>query len=113
MKLKFKNQDFQTDAVNAVVDLFSGQENMRSTFTLQGDDQFRLFENEFGIGNRIIIDDKVLLANMNEIQRRNNLPLTTADWKEGFSFPISLSMKIPARQTPQFSIEMETGTGKT
>ena len=24
MKLKFKNQDFQTDAVNSVVDLFAG-----------------------------------------------------------------------------------------
>ena len=32
MKLKFKNQDFQTDAVNAVVDLFAGQEKTRSTF---------------------------------------------------------------------------------
>ena len=28
MKLKFKNQDFQTDAVSAVADLFAGQEKM-------------------------------------------------------------------------------------
>lgn len=26
MKLKFRNQDFQTDAMNAVADLFAGQE---------------------------------------------------------------------------------------
>ena len=29
---EFKNQDFQTDAVNAVVDLFARQENERNTF---------------------------------------------------------------------------------
>ena len=34
MKLKFKNQDFQTDAVNAVVDLFMGQEKTHSTFSV-------------------------------------------------------------------------------
>ena len=32
MKLKFKNQDFQTDAMNAVVDLFTGQENAQYLF---------------------------------------------------------------------------------
>lgn len=95
MKLKFKNQDFQTDAVNAVVDLFAGQESMRSTFAIQGDDQLRLFENEYGIGNKIIIDDKSLLANMNTVQKRSNLPITTD------------------LQGRQFCVEMETGTGKT
>ncbi len=31
MKLQFKDSDFRTDAVNAVADLFAGQENTRST----------------------------------------------------------------------------------
>ena len=34
MKLKFKNQDFQTDAVNSVVDLFLGQEKTKGTFSV-------------------------------------------------------------------------------
>lgn len=34
MKLKFKNQQFQTDAVNAVAGLLSGQEKMQSTFEI-------------------------------------------------------------------------------
>lgn len=34
MKLKFKNQDFETDAVNAIVDLFTGQEKNQATFSL-------------------------------------------------------------------------------
>lgn len=31
MKLKFKNQDFQTEAVNAVANLFQGQEKNHTT----------------------------------------------------------------------------------
>lgn len=34
MKLKFKNQQFQTDAVDAVADLFKGREKMQSTFEI-------------------------------------------------------------------------------
>ena len=36
MRLKFKNQDFQTNAVNAAVDLFVGQENTYSTLRFTG-----------------------------------------------------------------------------
>jgi len=32
MKLKFKHQPFQQDAVDAVADLFAGQEKRHSTF---------------------------------------------------------------------------------
>ena len=35
MKLKFKNQQFQTDAASAIVDLFKGQEKLQSTFDLR------------------------------------------------------------------------------
>lgn len=34
MKLKFKNQEFQTDAVNAAVELFKGQEKANMTFSI-------------------------------------------------------------------------------
>lgn len=34
MKLKFKNQDFQTEAVNSVADLFKGQEKANTTFSV-------------------------------------------------------------------------------
>jgi|LSQX01.3.fsa_nt_gb type III restriction enzyme len=94
MKLKFKNQDFQTDAVNAVVDLFVGQEKNQATFSLAQGNTLTLF-NDFGMGNAMLIDDIHLTANMHEIQKRNRLPLTESNG------------------TPQFSVEMETGTGKT
>lgn len=75
MKLKFKNQDFQTDATNAVVDLFMGQENTHSTFSVDNDDQTRMM-NDLGFGNVLHIDSETLEQNMHTVQKRNNLPLT-------------------------------------
>lgn len=96
MKLKFKNQEFQTDAVNAVADLFAGEEKSTTTFSVDDNSaQMRLLHNDFGIGNKLEIDNDTLLSNMHSIQRRNKLPL---------------SRDYDSRQ---FSIEMETGTGKT
>ena len=96
MKLKFKNQEFQTDAVNAVADLFAGQEKSTTTFSVDDNSaQMRLLHNDFGIGNKLEIDSDTLLSNMHSIQRRHKLPLSH-DYN-----------------SRQFSIEMETGTGKT
>lgn len=94
MKLKFKNQDFQTNAVNAIVDLFAGQENTYSTFSVTNDLQVSL--NDFGVGNILKIDRNTLAENMHTVQKRNLLPMT--ELEDG---------------VPQFCIEMETGTGKT
>ena len=94
MKLQFKKQDFQTDAVNAVVDLFAGQEHTHSTFSVEVGGQTN-FIGELGFGNVLRIDDAAIQQNMHAVQRRNSLPLTDD-------------------ATPrQFCVEMETGTGKT
>lgn len=96
MKLKFKNQEFQTEAVNAVADLFAGQEKSTATFSIdRNPEQMKLIQNDFGFGNKLEIDNDTLLSNMHSIQRRHKLPLSR-DY-----------------DNRQFSIEMETGTGKT
>ena len=100
MKLKFKNQQFQTDAVNAVADLFKGQERLQSTFEISDGSQMNLFGNEFGIGNTLNIKTEDLTENLHEVQKRSNLPLTN-DKADNGEFDKS------------FCIEMETGTGKT
>lgn len=94
MKLKFKIQDFQTNAVNAVVDLFAGQEKTHSTFSVVEEKQISLI-NDLGVGNALYIDEKAVSDNMHAVQKRNRLPMT----------PDAFDM--------QFCIEMETGTGKT
>ncbi len=95
MKLKFKQQDFQTDAVNAVCALFDGQQRQTSTFSMeQSGGQMELFAG-VGISNTLCIDDGRIIKNMQAVQRKNLLPQTED------------------LQGRQFSIEMETGTGKT
>lgn len=111
MKLKFKNQDFQTDAVNSVVDLFVGQEKTKGTFSVDNNGMDN-FLGTMGVGNALLIDQKTLADNMHAVQRRNNLPLTDPDW--GFNFGnVDFSNFSFQGNTPQFCIEMETGTGKT
>ena len=111
MKLKFKNQDFQTDAVNSVVDLFLGQEKTKGTFSVDNDGMDN-FLGTMGVGNALLIDQKTLADNMHAVQRRNNLPLTDPDW--GFNFGnVDFSSFSFQGKKPQFCIEMETGTGKT
>jgi len=94
MKLKFKNQEFQTAAVSSICDLFTGMERNHSTFSVPQGAQQTLF-NEFGVGNALLIDDSDILKNMQNIQKRHKLPMTE-----------DLSSR-------NFCIEMETGTGKT
>ena len=96
MKLKFKNQEFQTEAVNSVADLFIGQEKSSTTFSIdENSTQMNLLQNDFGFGNKLMIDDDTLISNMHAIQKRHKLPITR-DF-----------------ESKQYSIEMETGTGKT
>lgn len=96
MKLKFKNQKFQSDAVNSVADLFIGQEKAKMTFSIDSNvGNFDLIMSEFGIGNKLEISQDDLIKNMHTVQKRNQLPITR-DY-----------------ENCQYSIEMETGTGKT
>lgn len=95
MKLKFKQQDFQTDAVNAVCALFDGQQRQTSTFSMErSGGQTELFA-DIGVSNALFLDDERIIANMRAVQRKNLLPQTDD------------------LQGRQFSVEMETGTGKT
>ena len=101
MKLHFEpNLDFQLEAIDAVCDLFRGQEVCRTEFTVTRDPvglQGRLSfdENDLGIGNRLTLLDEEILQNLNAIQLRNSLPPS-----------VSL-------ESGDFTVEMETGTGKT
>lgn len=95
MKLKFKQQDFQTAAVDAVCSLFEGQRRTTATFGMEQSGNQTVLQTEYGVGNALRISGKALLSNMRAVQKRNNLPQT--DDLAG----------------NQFSIEMETGTGKT
>ena len=95
MKLKFdSNQQFQLNAIKSTIDLFEGQPLKRGDFEINFDEGSLKFDYT-GIGNNLIINKDQILKNLNNIQSRNN---------------ISQSDTI---DTLNFSVEMETGTGKT
>ena len=99
MKLQFEpDLDYQQDAIAAVCDLFKGQEACRTEFTVSHNfiNQITGFqEGELGVGNRLQLPDEALLQNLRQVQLRNGL------------FPEE------SLRSRDFTVEMETGTGKT
>lgn len=101
MKLHFEpDLDYQLQAIESVCDLFRGQEICRTEFTVTRDSmdtQLRLgfAQNDLGIGNRLTLLDDELLKNLNDVQIRNGLAPS------------------PTLASGDFTVEMETGTGKT
>jgi len=123
MKLQFKEQKFQIDAVKAVVDCFEGQTLKTKSFTLEKSKELIrkakqlnaakeyqsevTFEEELyaEIGYRnspIQILDSQILKNIQEVQSRNDL-------FESQQIERPKGVKLGYNLT----IEMETGTGKT
>lgn len=110
MKLHFERDlPYQAAAIEAVCDLFRGQEICRTEFTvtmraspstgadtlaqqvgLEGMEE----TDQGGIGNRLTLLDDEIDSNLAEIQLRNGLARTVT-------------------QSGDFTVEMETGTGKT
>src|SRR5262245_4319860 len=119
MKLRFKVQDYQTNAVDAVVDCFGGQPKsvgLRYRIDPGRVDQTRL-EIEGFKNDEIRLTDGQLLANIQAVQKRQNLPLSKSleDFSEvdrtGKSKPKPRTYKPGAKLN--LDVEMETGTGKT
>ena len=102
MKLKFKVQPYQTNAVESVVDCFAGQPHYSGTsYRIDPGVSKQVRAEETGFKNAdLMLTDTQLLANMHAVQRRQNLPMSE-------KMISSTGSKI------NFDIEMETGTGKT
>src|SRR5690554_6233647 len=97
MKLKFDpSLQYQHDAVNAVVGVFGGQPFAQTgAMAFQSLQIGGLFQTELGMGNRLTLPDEELLRNVHALQEANDIE------------------KVAALEGREFSIEMETGTGKT
>lgn len=104
MQIKFERDvPHQEAAINAVVDIFKGQEVCTSNFTVFSPEylakQKTLDFNQIGYANKLQLTEAQILDNTQKVQLRNGLKP-------------SLPSEVDSKHL-DFSIEMETGTGKT
>lgn len=116
MKLHFdSNQEYQIEAIRAVTDLFEGQPLSGGDFEFSMTETGALLS-ENGVGNKLTLTEEQIWENVKRIQQRNeintllNPPLIGGNSKA--EYPLDRGDHI-ALQGMNFSVEMETGTGKT
>ncbi|MBF0803628.1 MULTISPECIES: DEAD/DEAH box helicase family protein [unclassified Neisseria] len=90
MQLKFEHQQYQADAVGAVVRLFEGEPNHKQLFELNAGGASPV------VANRLHLPHSEIGRNLNAVQKAFKQPETQIG-EHGLNF----------------SVEMETGTGKT
>lgn len=98
LKIKFNSElPYQKAAVEAALGVFSGAEKFESLFTISEG----AIENlgNIGYGNKVVLTDNAFVKNIHKVQSENGIAPTP---KEKINI-----------QKLDFTIEMETGTGKT
>ncbi len=104
MKIQFDSGlDYQRDAIKAITDIFQGQEICQANFTVYSPEflakQQNMAFNEIGYGNRLTLTEGNIIENVQNIQLANGLKPSERSEVD--------------RNHLDFTIEMETGTGKT
>ncbi|MBK0401810.1 DEAD/DEAH box helicase family protein [Adhaeribacter sp. BT258] len=104
MQIKFESElDYQQDAINAIVGIFKGQEVCTSNFTVFSPaflaKQKNIEFNQLGYANKLQLTEAQILENVQKIQLHNGMKPSAKE-------------DIDVKHL-DFSVEMETGTGKT
>ena len=72
MKIKFKEQEFQKQAIQSVINLFNGQNKQDYTTTYNNNDiQTTFLSNDINL-NYINIPNEKIVENMKRVQKQNN-----------------------------------------
>lgn len=106
MKFKFdSDQEYQVDAVESVVGLFDGQAFVRNQLTVPTGATFQV------VPNRLDLTPDQLLANLQKVQ--DDRGLDQDDKLDTLTAKVETLRGEEDITFPNFSVEMETGTGKT
>lgn len=113
MKLQFdSSQEYQLAAIRAIVDIFEGQPlnkgDFEISFAMAG---ASLALTEKGIANRLVLADDQLLRNVRAVQERNNI--RPSEQLERCVYVNDTETEATDAIPLNFTVEMETGTGKT
>lgn len=107
------SQGYQRDAIDAVLELFGGQESAEQGFA---DGSFATEEmlegfTELVFGNTLSLAPETMRRNLRGVQ---DAPVVGADGEEAPAIPEAMRADLQSGEAPDdFSVEMETGTGKT
>ncbi len=124
MKLQFEpNQQYQLDAIQAVVDVFAGQPKNGSS-VIVGQAELGLEGQQLSLeatsarGNTLSLTNGQIIDNLRTVQEQNKVPKSEIIEQHGASLPMTFPVYfgLVSRELSDgmnFSIEMETGTGKT
>ena len=105
MKFKFDpNQAYQVQAVEAAVELLRGQPRFEAAVPFQ-------FGTLSAVANHLDLTQVALLKNLQRVQARNHI--TPDQALQRIEAEIETARGNHTVRFPNFSIEMETGTGKT
>jgi type III restriction enzyme len=106
MQFKFDaNQEFQLQAIQAVAGLLEGQPRLENELRLS------LGASLAAIPNRLDLDEADLTRNLRQVQEANRLPQD--ETLQVIESEIETAEGRKAVRFANFSVEMETGTGKT
>lgn len=117
MKLQYKNQQFQLDAVNAVTAVFEGQPKQNGLsymMDMGANPNIRLDVANTGFKNEdIALADDELLRNIKAIQKENGILSDNKLVKMAIGGKDKATKRDNSRESLTLTVEMETGTGKT
>lgn len=117
MKLQYKHQQFQLDAVDAVRSVFVGQPKQNDVSYLMdiGNDQ-RVALDVLNTGFKnapIALSDTDILNNIKSVQKENGLLTDNRLVKMAIGGKDKVTKVDNSRESLTLTVEMETGTGKT
>lgn len=116
MKLQYKNQQFQLDAVEAVTSIFEGQPRQTSMSYMMdiGNAKNITFDIVNGFKNAdISLSDSDLLKNIQATQKKNGILTDNKIVKMSIGGKDKNTKIDNSKDSLTLSVEMETGTGKT
>jgi type III restriction enzyme len=106
MEFKFDpSQEYQLQAINSTAQLFEGQPLVRSQLVAPLGASFQV------IANRLDLDKSAILANLQKVQTERGITPDRA--LQTIEAQIDTVSGVSTAHFPNFSVEMETGTGKT
>lgn len=112
MTLQFTHQAYQERAVQSVVQVFDGQPLATGEFELVSSAASVEYAGDGSIGNSLVLSEQQVLENLHNVQASNEIDAVGALQADRWMTKDQAGNEVEAF-CPHFTIEMETGTGKT